>query len=300
MVVEKYVKTSKLQMSYEVSGPENGRPLILLHGWPDCVRTFDEVLPHLHNCGYKTYVPSLRGFGNTSFLDSEARKTGGPIAIAEDIKEMIDILELAPVDIIGQDWGALAAMALSSLYGSKLVKSEVVLSAAWQLPGHMSLDQIKNNWYQWFMATQAGADYIRKRQSEIALYLWKEWSPGFQMTAQKARTLTSYFQNEDWAEVTLDTYRTRWGIKRPDKEYADMRQRLMQSAQIKVPTLSIIGKEDRCVDQTAADQMQKYFEAPFKQQFWNNAGHFIQREQPREIAYAATDWLGQTQLVAGK
>lgn len=288
---EKYVKTSKLQMSYEISGPEDGQPVILLHGWPDCVRTWDEVLPHLHNSGYQTFVPSLLGFGHTTFLDDNARRTGGPLAFATDIKEFIEALDLTSVRIIGQDWGAFTAMTLASLYGTDLVKSEVVFSEGWQMFSRMSLKQIKEYWYQWYMTTDQGAEYVRKRQSEFALFMWKEWSPRFTMTAQKAQTLTSFFQNEDWAEVTLDTYRQRWGVNPFDEEYSEMDRQLKKSAQILVPTLNIIGKEDSCTDYKSATQISEYFEGPFDQQFWDEAGHFIQREKPRDISYAAADWF---------
>ena len=291
MVVEKYVKTSKLHMAYEVSGPEDGQPVILIHGWPDCVRTWDEILPHLHNRGFRTYVPSLRGFGNTQFLDEKARRTGGPFAFAADIKEFIDILELAPVSLIGQDWGAFTAMALSSLYGSVLIKSEVVLSEGWQLFDKLSLEQVKDYWYQWYMTTPQGAAYVRKRQSEFSLFMWKHWSPRYQMTAQKAQVLTGYFQNDDWAEITLDTYRQRWGYNPFDQEYAKMREQLKKSADISVPTLNIIGKEDTCTDYQLTKDMKDYFKGPFEQQFWDNGGHFIQREQPRDVAIAAADWI---------
>ncbi|AKP67673.1 alpha/beta fold hydrolase [Companilactobacillus ginsenosidimutans] len=291
MVVEKFVKTKKLNMAYEVTGPEDGEPVVLLHGWPDCPRTWDEVLPHLHNRGYRTYVPTLRGFGSTKFLDDDARRTGGPLAFAADIKEFIDALNLAPVNIIGQDWGASTAMNLSCLYGTDLVKSEVVLSEGWKIFGRLSLEQVKNYWYQWYMTTPQGMEYVRKRQSEFALFMWKQWDPKYQMTAQKATVLTSYFQNPDWAEVTLDTYRQRWGYDPFDEEYADLQASLDATSEIFVPTLNIIGKSDSCTDYKMASDMGDYFTGRFEQQFWDDGGHFIQRERPRDVALAAAEWF---------
>jgi pimeloyl-ACP methyl ester carboxylesterase len=55
------LETPALSLAYEVSGPERGSPVILLHGWPDDVRTWDRVLPALHAAGLKTIVPYLRG-----------------------------------------------------------------------------------------------------------------------------------------------------------------------------------------------------------------------------------------------
>jgi pimeloyl-ACP methyl ester carboxylesterase len=55
------VKTAILEIACEVSGPAGGQPLILLHGWPDGVRTWDKALPALHGAGWQTFVPWLRG-----------------------------------------------------------------------------------------------------------------------------------------------------------------------------------------------------------------------------------------------
>lgn len=59
------IKTERLKLTYEESGPKHGEPLILLHGWPDSPRTWDKVLPMLHEAGYRTYAPYLRGYGKT-------------------------------------------------------------------------------------------------------------------------------------------------------------------------------------------------------------------------------------------
>ena len=62
-----FVDTPLLRVGYEVAGPADGFPVVLVHGWPDDVRTWDRVLPALHREGYRTYVPWLRGYGPTAF-----------------------------------------------------------------------------------------------------------------------------------------------------------------------------------------------------------------------------------------
>ena len=58
-------QTERLSIACEVSGPANGSPVFLMHGWPDDVRTWDRILPSLHAAGYRTIAPYLRGFGPT-------------------------------------------------------------------------------------------------------------------------------------------------------------------------------------------------------------------------------------------
>ena len=53
--------TSKLKTAYEAGGPSDGPPVVLLHGWPDDVRTYDRVVPALHAARFRTLAPYLRG-----------------------------------------------------------------------------------------------------------------------------------------------------------------------------------------------------------------------------------------------
>src|SRR5215472_616046 len=65
------VRTAVLSIGCEESGARQGFPIILLHGFPDDVRAYDDVAPPLVNAGFRVLVPYLRGYGPTRFLDDE-------------------------------------------------------------------------------------------------------------------------------------------------------------------------------------------------------------------------------------
>jgi pimeloyl-ACP methyl ester carboxylesterase len=50
--------------------------MLLLHGWPDDVRTYDRMVPVLQAAGFRTIAPYLRGFGDTSFLSKDTMRSG--------------------------------------------------------------------------------------------------------------------------------------------------------------------------------------------------------------------------------
>jgi pimeloyl-ACP methyl ester carboxylesterase len=77
--------TSTLNIAYEAGGPSNGFPVVLLHGWPDDVRTYDRVVPVLRAAGFRTVVPYLRGFGDTAFLSKDTMRSGEIVAMAQDL-----------------------------------------------------------------------------------------------------------------------------------------------------------------------------------------------------------------------
>src|SRR5260370_16821869 len=65
------VRTPTLEIAYEESGPPDGVPVILLHGFPYDPRSYDDVVPRLVAAGCRTLVPYLRGSGPTKFLSAE-------------------------------------------------------------------------------------------------------------------------------------------------------------------------------------------------------------------------------------
>jgi pimeloyl-ACP methyl ester carboxylesterase len=95
--------TSTLKIAYEAGGPSSGHPVVLLHGWPDDVRTYDRVMPALHAAGFRTVAPYLRGFGDKAFVSKDAMRSGEIVAMAQDAIDLADALNLQKFAVIGHD-----------------------------------------------------------------------------------------------------------------------------------------------------------------------------------------------------
>src|SRR5215467_15543824 len=67
--VNKTINTPVLTIGYDESGNPQGIPVILLHGFPDDARAYDDVAPPLAKAGHRVLVPYLRGYGPTRFRD---------------------------------------------------------------------------------------------------------------------------------------------------------------------------------------------------------------------------------------
>src|SRR6516225_7267203 len=108
-----FATTATLNIAFETGGPVDGDPVLLLHGWPDDVRTYDRVVPVLQAAGLRTVVPYLRGFGDTSFLSKDTMRSGEMVAMAQDAIDLADAVNLQKFAVIGHDWGARIAYALA-------------------------------------------------------------------------------------------------------------------------------------------------------------------------------------------
>src|SRR5438874_10871586 len=109
------VRTATLEIACEVSGPERGAPVILLHGFPDDPRTWDRVAAHLSRAGYRTLAPYLRGYGPTRFLDEHTLRSGQHAALGHDLLALMDGLAIQRAVLAGHDWGGRAARGGSAL-----------------------------------------------------------------------------------------------------------------------------------------------------------------------------------------
>lgn len=100
------INAGDLNVGYVDIGPKDGQPVILLHGWPYDIHSYADVAPALAAKGYRVIVPSLRGYGTTRFLSDKTPRNGQPSALAKDIVNLMDALNIKQAVFAGYDWGS--------------------------------------------------------------------------------------------------------------------------------------------------------------------------------------------------
>lgn len=94
------------------SGPADGEPVVLLHGFPQDAGAFDRLSPALHQAGLRTLAPDQRGYS------PGARPTGRSAyrlrAVVDDVLALLDAAGLPSAHVVGHDWGGIAAWALAA------------------------------------------------------------------------------------------------------------------------------------------------------------------------------------------
>ena len=288
-----FVETSLLRVGYEVTGPADGAPVLLAHGWPDGVRTWDALLPTLHEAGWRTYAPWLRGCGPTHFLRDDTFRSGQLVALGQDLVEFAAALELGRHAVVGHDWGARAAHIASTLNESQ-VGACVALSVGYgtNTPNQvMSYRQLQNYWYHWLMATPRGEKLVREDRRGFTRHIWNEWFVAYQPDDGEFERTAASFENPDWADVVLHSYRVRWGHALPDPRYAEIEAQFDPIPRQRVATLTLHGALDPCNSPATSEGKEVFFSGPYERRLIEGSGHFPQRERTAETATRIVEWL---------
>lgn len=280
-------RTAKLEIAYTTSGPADGPPVLLLHGWPDAARAWTPVAARLAESGFRTIVPDLRGHGQTRFLSPGILRDASAAALAQDAIDLAGALGVEHFDVVGHDWGARAAYTLAALFPERIGRIAALAlafqpNAAFELP---RFSQARKFWYQWFMALDDGPAALAADPKGFARLQWDTWSPpGWFDDNEFARTAAA-FDNPDWVPITLNGYRRRWRQGDvSDPAYAALQSRLAGIDRISVPTLMIQGGADFCDEPASSEGMDRHFTGGYRRVVLDGVGHFPPREAPGAVA----------------
>ena len=280
------ISTADLAIAYTDSGSGDAGVALLIHGWPDDPSTWDAILPRLHAAGWRTIVPTLRGFGETRFI-SDAPRTGNSAIHALDMIALMDGLGIESVCVIGHDWGANIAEALAVGWPSRVQKI-AMLSTPPRLGGMATPPfwHAQRQWYHWFMATKRGAEAVRADPKGFAHIHWQNWSPpGWFDEATFAR-VSQAWENPDWVDVTLHSYRSRWDEAEPDPQSTWLEDKVKSTHTLSLPVLYLHGECDGVNPPATAENVPEKFTGWFEKVELVGVGHFPQREDPEPVATA--------------
>jgi pimeloyl-ACP methyl ester carboxylesterase len=281
------IRTGTLEIAYEESGPGSGNPVILLHGFPDDPRSWDDVVGPLTAGGFRTIVPYLRGFGPTRFLHAETPRSGQQAALCYDLNELIDGLKLQQTILAGYDWGARAACTVAALWPAKV--AGLVSIGGYNIEDiaidrkPASARQEHKGWYQWYFHTERGKAGLEQNRREICRLLWELWSPNWKFTDTLFEETVRSFDNPDFVEIVIHSYRHRYGAAAGDPSLKAVEQQLIGQPRITVPTIVLHGECDGVHPPGLSEGQEKLFSAHYERRVIPLAGHLFPREAPEAV-----------------
>lgn len=294
----KQIRTSVLEIAYEESGPPDGVPVFLMHGFPYDPRTYDDVVPPLAAAGCRTIVPYLRGFGPTRFLRADTPRSGEQAALGNDLKDLMDALGIERAVLAGYDWGGRAACVVAALWPERargLVTAngynvhDVAGSAKPASP-----EQEQRLWYQYYFHTERGRAGLAANRRALCKYIWRSWSPTWTFDDATFDRTAPSFDNPDFVEVVIHSYRCRYGYAAGDPSLEAIERRLATQPKISVPTIVLHGSDNALSAPESSMKHAPFFTGPYQHRIIPHAGHNLPQEAPDAVAAAVVDVVHTT------
>ena len=290
-MTNKTIRAGVLEIAYEEHGSAEGWPCVLGHGFPYDVHAYSETAPILTKVGARVIVPYLRGFGPTRFLSAETPRSGEQAALGADLLALMDALRLERAILAGYDWGGRAACVVAALWPERVVAlvsgnsyniQDIALAME---PAAPSAEAAL--WHQYYFHSERGRRGLTADRRGIARLLWRMWSPTWGFDEATFERTAPAFDNPDFVEVVIHSYRHRYGLVPGDPAYAGIEAALAAQPPIGVSAITIDGDADG-VNPGTAHHAQKFVGA-HEHRVFRGAGHNLPQERPADFARAVFD-----------
>ncbi|HUU72925.1 MAG TPA: alpha/beta hydrolase [Burkholderiales bacterium] len=284
------VQAGVLDVGYFDHGPAEGEAVVLLHGFPYDVHAYDNVVPRLVSQGFRVLTPYLRGYGPTRFLSGATPRSGQQACLAQDVIAFMDALQIPHAVLAGYDWGGRAACIVAALWPQRvrgLISAcgyNIQDIAAAAVPQEPEVEL--KLWYQYYFHGERGRLGLQQHRSRFCHLLWQLWSPTWRFDESTYQRTAAAFDNPDFVEVVIHSYRHRYGLVQGDPAVEDIERRLIGQPTISVPTVVLHGDADGVIAATVSEDHDQYFSGPYERQIIAGAGHNLPQETPREFASA--------------
>jgi pimeloyl-ACP methyl ester carboxylesterase len=285
-----HVRTPSLDIGYEESGAADGTPVILLHGWPYDPRCYDAVVPLLTQARCRVIVPYLRGFGPTRFLSPDTPRSGQQAALGNDLRELMDALQIPRALLAGYDWGGRAACVVAALWPERAIG--LITGNAYNIQDIANANkpqapqQEARFWYQYYFHTERGRAGLEQNRRALCRLLWRLWSPHWDFDEATFEKSAASFDNPDFVAVTTQSYRHRYGNAPGDPALDEIERRLAAQPKITVPAIALQGEADGVLGPELSQGHARQFTGRYERRVLPRIGHNPPQEAPGAFADA--------------
>jgi len=291
----KTVNTDSLCVGYLEAGTAEAVPVILLHGFPYDVHAYDAVTPRLVDAGCRVITPYLRGYGATRFLDGHTLRSGQQAVLAHDLLAFMNALKIERAILAGYDWGGRAACIVAALWPERVIG--LISGNGYNIQNIPAAGDPESPstehryWYQYYFHGERGRAGLARNRYAFCKLLWRLWSPNWRFDDDTYAQTARSFDNPDFVDVVIHSYRHRFGLVPGDPEVEAIEQRLTEQPRIEVPAIALAGEADGVIPPEASESHDRFFGAAYEHRGLPIVGHNLPQEAPREFADAVMDLI---------
>ena len=249
------------------AGPPEGRPILLLHGFPQTSWSWRLVLPRLAAAGRRAIAVNQRGYSPDASPDPVGAYTGEELV--GDVLGVLDALGCDTVDLVGHDWGAAVAWQLAGLHPERLT---TLTALSVPHPGAF---------------LQALADDADQRTRSAYLRDFPRPRVEHELLADDAAPLRAMLGAHPGVDVAhmLERVGTPSRLRRALNWYAaQSRQRSASIPAVRVPTLHLWSDGDPFLGEAATLATAAFVTGPYRLHVLEGVGHWIPEEAPETVA----------------
>ncbi|HEX4850880.1 MAG TPA: alpha/beta hydrolase, partial [Puia sp.] len=254
------------------------------------IHSFIDVVPLLTAKGYRVIVPHLRGYGSTRFLSGDTFRNGQPSALAVDMIDLMDALNIKKAIIAGFDWGARTANIMAALWPERC---KAIVSVSGYLIGNQQSGMVPlpptaeiQWWYQYYFATDRGKAGYEKYTHDFAKLIWQTASPKWKFDDTIFERSAASFNNPDHVNIVIHNYRWRLDLAQGEAKYNELELRLAAAPVIAVPAITLEGDANGAPHPDSSSYANKFTGKYKHRLITEGIGHNLPQESPKDFAEA--------------
>ena len=268
------VDNAGVRIHVEVTGPNDGQPVLLLHGFPDSGRLWDRQTSALAEAGYRVIVPDQRGYGRSDKpLDIDSYNL---LFLAADVGAVLDALGVGKAHIVGHDWGAAVAWVVASVAPDR-VGHLAVLSVGHPLSfGAAGFEQREKSWYMLLFQFEGIAEQWLSADDWANFRAWGR-HPDADAVIKDLDSDGSLTSGLNWYRANVHP---RALVEPP-----------LQLPPVQAPTLGVWSSADFALTEQQMTGSKDYVAGEWRYERIEGPGHWMQVEAPDEVNRLLLDFL---------
>jgi pimeloyl-ACP methyl ester carboxylesterase len=277
-----FIRTNGINLHVVFAGPIDGKPVILLHGFPEFWRGWLKQIKPLAEHGYRVIVPDQRGYNQSDVPASV--KAYRLEELCKDIVGIIDHLGYEQAALIGHDWGAAVAWSTALFYPERIERLGILNVPHPEVMFRFlsgNLRQMLKSWYIGFFQIPGLPDWLMSlNHFSGALRALKSSGKAGTFTNEDMAAYRQAYQNSGGLSGMLNWYRALVRY-RPD---------LPQNLRLAMPVIILWGKQDIALRPEMADESLAYCDQG-ERFYFDEATHWVQHDAAEEVTRHLVDFL---------
>lgn len=259
------IETNGVTLDVRVEG--DGRPVVLIHGFPDTKRLWSKVTPALVDAGYQVIVPDMRGYGASS-KPADVDAYSLPM-LAIDIVGILDHLSLERAHVVGHDWGAATAWGVGTFAPDRvdhLVAMSVGHPSAFSSAG---MAQREKSWYMLLFQFSGVAEELLTRDDWQLFHEWLRDDGDIEQYISDLSRPDALTAGLSWYRANLAPHRELENSPRVPN--------------VGAPTMGMWSTGDNYLTEEPVTQSAGYVDGPWRYERVEDASHWMQLDQPERL-----------------